>query len=92
MADWRTRDWREVGGAQWAVADGAWCIPIRIAPSLKRPLVRQQTMHDNRLVQMMQRYTRGRAGNSTACANGVNTGRNSRDGAVGALRGLFCRG
>ena len=32
MADWRTRDWRGVGGAEWAVAEGAGYIPIRIAP------------------------------------------------------------
>ena len=32
MADWRTRDWRGVGGAGGAVAEGAWYIPIRIAP------------------------------------------------------------
>jgi len=35
MADWGTRDWRGVGGAEWAVAEGAWCIPIRIAPPPK---------------------------------------------------------
>jgi hypothetical protein len=63
MADGRTRDWRGVGGAEWAVAEGAWYIPIRIAPSPQRPLVRQQkiTMYDNRSVYMMQRYTPGGA-------------------------------
>jgi hypothetical protein len=52
MALRRVGDLRVLGGAEWAFADRAWSIPIRIVHFPVRPLARQHkiTMHDNRLI------------------------------------------
>ena len=59
MAPRRVGNLRGLGGAEWAFADRAWSIPIRIVPSPVRLFARQHkiTMHGNRLMEVTQRYT-----------------------------------